>query len=108
LTFHFKGSLDITNTGNDTVRNLELKEIDIFRDSELIYKLNSAFLNTENNGGFNIPPQAKKLFAFRLPAGIKIIKEIRDASLIDARFIFLAEGNELEYEVKNIKVNKVY
>lgn len=106
--FHIKGNLDITNTGQDTVRDLKLKEMKIYRDSSLIYTVNPDFRNTGSTGDFDLPPMVEKHFSFQLPNGIRINKEIGSGQPIDVLFIFKSDGSEFEYIVNKVKVDKVY
>lgn len=107
-TFHFTGKLEIINTGRDTVKNLKLAGLEIYRDSALVYKLNPVLINSESSADFNLPPQTEKHFTFQLPKAIKIKKEISDGTPINARFVFSFDGGEYVFNTKIIKVEKVY
>lgn len=106
--FYFKGSLGITNSGKDTVRNLKLSELKIYRGDSLIYKIRPIFISTESKDDYNIPPKVEKRFSFQLPKGIKAYKEIMSGLPIDAEFIFSSDQRLYEYRFNNIKVEKVY
>ncbi len=107
-TFHFSGKLNIENSGEDTIKSLDLTELDIYRDSLLVYKLKPVFIATDNAGNFILPPQVEKQFSFGLQDPVKIKKEVNNALAINARFIFTSEGKEFIFHIKNIKVKKVY
>lgn len=107
-TFHFSGKLNIENSGEDTVKSLALAELDIYRDSLLVYKLKPVFINTDNTDDFNLPPQAEKQFSFGLPNKVKIKSEISNDLPINARFVLTSEGKEFIFHIENIKVKKVY
>ena len=107
-TFHFTGKLNIENSGEDTIKSLALTELDIYRDSLLVYKLKPVFVNIDNGGDFNLPPKVGRQFKFGLPDAVRIKKEISDALPVNVRFVFTSEGKEFIYQFKNIKVKKVY
>ena len=108
FTFHFMGIFKVTNTGKDTIRNLKLTNLNIYRDSILIYNLKPILINPRNSGDFNLSPQEEKHFTFQLSKNLKIKKEISGGLPISAEFVFGFEGGEKVFHSKIIKVEKVY
>ncbi len=107
-TFHFTGKLSIINTGTDSIKKIQLTELDIYSGSTLVYKLTPVFINPDSAGDFTLPPLIEKQFSFGLPLGIKIKKEISSGLNVNARFVFDSGGVKYIFEAKNLKIEKLY
>ncbi len=107
-TFHFVGNIKIKNEENETLKNLKLEEIKIFRDDTAVYNFQPVFNVNTNDSTSNIHPQEEKVFTFRTPDGLKAASDLNLDRNFSASLLFTCEGRTFEFIIPKIKIEKVY